>query len=192
VPAFLQLASELAAARAPAALVRRAIRAAADEQRHAMLTARLAERHLGRPAVVQLPEVARRQPLAPGANTVRLAVESWLDGCCSEGRAAAQAAVAADRAQDHATRSALAGIANDEHRHAELAWAVLEWALQAGGADARDAVHELGAVAASTVAHEHAPAGLEAHGRLAADTLNAVAGEHDVRSRARLRSALAV
>jgi hypothetical protein len=76
VPAFLQLASELAAARAPASLVRRALRAAADERLHTALTARLAERHLGRPVVVRPPEVARRRPLARDANTVRLAVES--------------------------------------------------------------------------------------------------------------------
>jgi hypothetical protein len=192
VPAFLQLASELAAAGAPQVLVRRALRAAADEQAHAQLTAQLAARHLGRAAVVRAPEVALRRALAPHASTIRLATESWLDGCCSEGRAAAQVTVAAERAHDRATRAVLTKIAGDEQRHADLAWSILSWALHAGGADARDAVHELAVAgtAETTVDSEHAPAGFEAHGRLAADTLGLVARAHAVRSHARFHRAL--
>jgi hypothetical protein len=191
VPAFLQLASELAAAGAPRALVRRALRAAADEQAHARLTAQLAVRHLGRPAIVRVPEVALRRTLTPHASTVRLATESWLDGCCSEGSAAASVAVAAERAYESATRAVLAEIARDEQRHAELAWSILSWALQAGGEDARDAVHDAAAAstAETTVDNEHAPAAFEPQGRLAADTLGTVARAHARRSRARLHGA---
>ncbi|HMI94171.1 MAG TPA: hypothetical protein VK509_22520 [Polyangiales bacterium] len=192
VPAFLLLAGELAAAHAPHALVQRALRAAADEQLHAGLTAQLAERHLGRPALVRVPEVVQRRALEAGASTVRLAIESWLDGCCAEGRAAAQAATAAERSHDVAARAVLARIAADEQRHAELAWSILEWALRAGGADARDAVHELLTADETVVDSEHAPGGLEAHGRLAADTLNAVAREHGERARARLHDSIGV
>jgi hypothetical protein len=193
VPAFLQLASELADAHAPAALIRDALHAAADEQRHTRLTAQLAETHLGRPIAIDVPEITPRRALPSAASTLRLALESWLDGCCAEGRAAAHAAAASSRAEDPATRAVLARIAADEQRHAELAWSILRWALRAGGDDARDAVHELAGATTddSAVAREHAPQGFECHGRLAADTLNAVAREHHERSRARLRSALA-
>ncbi|HMI94170.1 MAG TPA: hypothetical protein VK509_22515, partial [Polyangiales bacterium] len=85
VPAFLQLASELADAHAPTTLIRRALQAAADEHAHARLTARLAERHLGRPVLARIPEVARRRAVRADASVLRLAVESWLDGCCAEG-----------------------------------------------------------------------------------------------------------
>ena len=61
VPAFLQLAAELARLHAPAPLIARALEAARDEQRHTELCMRLARRHLERCAVPALPAVVQRQ-----------------------------------------------------------------------------------------------------------------------------------
>ena len=50
------------------------------------------------------------------------------------------AAHARDRATDGATRAALARIAEDEARHAELAWRFVSWALATGDVEVRAAV----------------------------------------------------
>jgi hypothetical protein len=91
------------------------------------------------------------RPLSPQAAAPRwasrsseaiadVAREAWLDGCLAEGIAATQAGEAACASRDPRTAAAHAQIARDERRHAELAWRVLGWAWQAGGALARDAV----------------------------------------------------
>ena len=188
IPAFLQLARELHVAGAPTSLVRRALSAAADEQRHARLCSALAQRHLGRPIAVVIPELSARPALPRRAALLRLATESWLDGCLGEGRAAAQAAAAAARTHDVGARDALTGIADDEQRHAELAWSILHWTLELAGDDARHAVHCAFRSAETAVPADHAPHGLDAHGRLDAATLTAIATQHTDRARARLHA----
>ncbi len=69
-----------------------------------------------------------------GARLLRLAVESWEDGCLGEG-------LAAERAR-RSRGPVNARIARDEQRHADLAWSVLAWALAEGGRPVRDAVAE--------------------------------------------------
>ena len=188
VPAFVQLAGELYAAGAPAALVQRALSAAADEQRHARLCARLAERHLSRPIAIHVPALPARPALPRREALLRLAGESWLDGCLNEGSAAAQASAAADRTCDPEARTILGSIAADERRHTELAWSILEWTFRSAGDDARDHVHRITRSAGTAVPadHEQAPPGLAEHGRLDADALTAIADDHAARSRARL------
>jgi hypothetical protein len=185
VPAFLQLAAELAAQRAPATLVQRALAAARDEVRHAEQCASLAARHLRQRISPVLPEIAPRALLAGTAGILRLAIESWLDGCLAEGTAAAQAARAASLSQDRAAHALQRGVADDEHRHAELAWSILGWTLGRGGDDVRDALRAV-RDAESAPAAEPAPDGLEHHGRLGQHALVEVDREHRRASRQRL------
>ena len=183
VPAFLQLACELLAQAAPAQLVERALDAACDEIRHAQQCAELASRWSGRSVTPALP-VFESRPVLPGLpGLVRLAVESWSDGCISEGLAARQACVASRRTRERDAQRLQAAIARDEARHAELAWSILEYCVRAGGEPVRAALRE--------VALEAQPStqpldGLEAYGRLGPRALAAVDRLHRERSHERL------
>jgi hypothetical protein len=137
IAAFGRLALELMALGAPTGLVRDAHRAALDEVEHAELCLAIASANAGAPlSLGALPEAAaapRRPDLAA------LAVESLVEGCLGEGVAAAHAQEASRGAEGPAA-AALARIAIDEARHAELAWAVLGWCLREGGEAVREAV----------------------------------------------------
>ena len=142
VPAFMQLADQLAAVRAPETLVRRAILAAYDEMRHAELAARAAVHH-GGGVPVSLGRVGphtRARATGPDA-LLRLALESWVDGCLGEGRAAEVARAEARAARCDRAASLQALIARDEAAHAELAWDVLAWSLREGAERVRDALY---------------------------------------------------
>jgi hypothetical protein len=141
VPAFLQLAAELLAHGAPLSLVERALDAACDEVLHASACAEMASRLLGYQVWPTLPELRPR----PTPSLVRLAVESWLDGCLGEGAAAKRAAREVLVARDARTRAVWARIAEDESHHAELAWDILGWTIDRAGSAARDAVGAAGA-----------------------------------------------
>jgi hypothetical protein len=138
VPAFLQLAADLLAHHAPGVLVDRALDAARDEMVHAVLCAELASRHLGACVWPQVPEEDVRPPVPGLPGLARLAAESWLDGCLTEGVAAARAARAESLAEDPETRAVARRIAADEHRHAELGWSILAWTARRAGDAVRD------------------------------------------------------
>jgi hypothetical protein len=120
VPAFAAIASELRSYGAPAALVHGAERALRDEVRHARLTARLAQR-FGAHAVAP---VVERMPLR---SLEAFALDNAVEGCVNETYAAAEASYRAARAADRDVAQALASIAEDETRHAELSWAIDHW-----------------------------------------------------------------
>jgi hypothetical protein len=61
----------------------------------------------------------------PGNQTVL----TFREGCVGETVAALEAREALDRASDPEVRSVLERIAEDEQRHAELAWRFVRWAL---------------------------------------------------------------
>jgi hypothetical protein len=128
VPAFERLARELEAHGAPEGLRRRALRAAADEVRHAAKVTELASRE-GAQARVPRPRV---RPPRASAGSLRsleaVARENAVEGCVHETFAAAVALAQAARAVDPRVRAAMKGIAADEVRHAALAWAVARWA----------------------------------------------------------------
>jgi hypothetical protein len=132
IPAFLALAAELRALGAPRELEERALAAAQDERRHTAACLAVAGDLAGLDlALGPLPRPSpSREPR--GARLLRLAVESWEDGCLGEG-------LAAERARR--SRGPInARIARDEQRHADLAWSVLAWSLAEGGRPVRDAV----------------------------------------------------
>jgi hypothetical protein len=142
--AFQRMARELATAGAPAALVRAARNAAEDEARHTELCARMA----GRPFwLLPLDDTYAEARWAAGSREARptLGREAWIDGCIGEGIAAAQAA-SAGAMSGGAEAEVQRAIAADERRHAELAWAILEWTWREGGGRARDAIAEAAAI----------------------------------------------
>jgi len=109
--------------------------------------------------------VTSARPLLAGqAALVRLAIESWVDGCLGEGAAAACAAQEATSTTRPDIRSTQQRIAQDEARHAELAWDVLQWSLQAGGRDVREALHATAAAKPADPATDHAGDSFEEYG----------------------------
>ena len=118
--AFLELARDLAGHGAPVGLVAECRRAAADEVRHAVVTARLAT---DRGASL---EVAMVKESTPPTST-ELAVANAVDGCVGESWAALLATHQAAASPDAEIAAAMAVIAADETRHAALAWSVADW-----------------------------------------------------------------
>jgi hypothetical protein len=185
VASFSRFSLELLAAGAPSGLLELAHQAALDEIRHARLCFALAAAYAG-------------EPLAPGpfplggevrvrASLLEISVSTIEEGCIGETVAALVAAEQLARATDPAVRAALAQIAADEARHAELAWRTAAWAVRAGGDDVRAAVARAlhaalgGAGRAKPVAWTGSPPTLEAHGLLdAATRAQVVAGAMEV------------
>jgi hypothetical protein len=145
VHAFELLERELVAHGAPRSFALRSRRAARDEVRHARDVARLA-RSLGgkpsKPCVVPLAEVRSLEAIA---------LENAVEGCVRETYGALVAQHQAARARSPVVRRLYARIAEDETRHAALAWDVARWTeARASSAERRriraalhDAVHEL-------------------------------------------------
>jgi hypothetical protein len=192
IPAFIQLAHELTAQQAPASLVQRALDAARDESRHAQGCAELAARYQRHAIMPALPRYTPRPISAGRDGLVRLAVESWVDGCLAEGRAARQAEHAAELALPGAAQQLQRGIARDEHRHAELAWDTLAWALSEAPDEVRAAVRARRDCEAAPVADADAPPGLQRFGRVAAREIDRIAEQHAADSGKRLERLLAV
>jgi len=121
VTAFRHLAHELSALGAPPDLVARAFAAADEEVQHAAAKCDLARR---RGVAVTLPDVAT----PPVRDLAALARENVVEGCVRETWGALLATWQGAHAADVTARAALATIAVDESRHAELAWDVDDWA----------------------------------------------------------------
>ncbi len=121
IAAFRTLRAELVAHRAPRELVLLAERSAKDEVRHTRATARLARRFGATPKLAKVRRGAIRSLEA-------LAIENAAEGCVRETFGALLAAYQAVHAEDADVRAQMAKIADDETRHAALAWAVAEWA----------------------------------------------------------------
>lgn len=129
IASFGRFVMDLLALGAPADLLAGAAQALRDEVEHATLCFGIASRTSGR-------------SVGPGslrASTPDLAPQTagdivWgalAEGCIGETVAAALAAARRDVAKDPETRAALVRIAEDEARHAELAYRFLGWALGA-------------------------------------------------------------
>ncbi|WP_437951801.1 hypothetical protein WME98_14210 [Sorangium sp. So ce296] len=129
--------------------------------------------------------------MAPGipvaADLEALARAAAEEGCVGETVAALIAAEQRARAEDAAVRAALQAIADDEARHAELAWLTVAWAIGAGGEPVRRGVAEVFEAAAASLGGppptrsepgRGRAAALAAHGCLAGSDL------HELRSAA--------
>jgi hypothetical protein len=117
VLAFARMHGELRALRAPRSLLAEVTRAMRDERRHARTIARIARRLGGSAPAVRARTFRARSSLA-------MARENAVEGCVRETFGALVATWQAGHAQDPEVKCAMARIAVDETRHAELSWAV--------------------------------------------------------------------
>lgn len=171
VASFARFALELVAVGAPAELLADAAAAMRDEVRHAELAFGLAARF---GAGMQGPGPLHSGP-ARSASLEDVVVATVREGCIGETLAAAEAELAATRASDPAVCAALQEIAEDEARHAALAWRVVQWAL-AHEPSLREVVAQAFAEAGSMdlAPVDPAPRGLEAYGVLCGDTVTSL------------------
>jgi hypothetical protein len=174
IASFGRFAFELLAVGAPADLVAAAHRAAVDEVEHARLCFALAGAYRGEPVAPSPFPFAGRVEVS--ADLASIAARAVREGCVGETLAALQAAEQLAAAEDPRVREALRVIADDEARHAELAFRFVAWALSHGGAEVRAAV--AGAFAAPVGLPEPGdlPEGMAAHGRLSPTHVRALLG----------------
>jgi hypothetical protein len=127
VAAFHRLSLTLLALGAPAPLLARSALAACDETRHAELARTVAER-LGSCRFKFAPF-----PSGLAANIeqtpVELALSALQDGCLGEAASARILTQAALECEALELARALTQVAEEERAHAELAWAIVEYAL---------------------------------------------------------------
>ncbi len=120
VTAFERLAGELAEHGAPDALVAEAERSAGDERRHTRAVRELARRYGAEPS-------DERPAVGPVRALAAVGVENAVEGCVRETWGALLAWWQATHASDPAVARAYRAIADDETRHAQLAWDVDDW-----------------------------------------------------------------
>jgi len=173
IASFARFTLELLAWGAPSHLVADAQRAAADEIDHARrcfsLASRYAKKAFGPGPLALHGRLFASSLAAAAAATVK-------EGCVGETIGAVQASYQHAQACDPSVRAALAVVAADEARHAELAWRFVGWALSAGGDAVRAAVTRAFDEACAEVRARTCDTPLavdatlwRAHGRLSAD-----------------------
>lgn len=120
VHAFARFAEELQELGAPEALVSDAWRSALEEIAHTQMVSLIAARYGG---AVPKPHIVP----PPARDAFSIALENAIEGCVRETYGALVAWYQAEAASDPMVKSAMAQIAEDETRHAELSWRVAEW-----------------------------------------------------------------
>jgi hypothetical protein len=146
--AFRVLARELAFHSAPSSLVRAARRSAVEEGHHARATRRLARRFGATPLR------ARYGATLPVRTVEGIATENAIEGCIRETYGAAIAWWQARQAGDRRIARAMARIAADETRHANLSWDIAAWAEQRLTPAARERVERAKANAVAALRAE--------------------------------------
>jgi hypothetical protein len=136
VEAFRLLGRELRAHGAPEQLRLCARRAAREELRHTRLTAALAVHFGAEPVVPTYGPTPAIRPLEA------VALENAVEGCARETYGAIVALWQAEHAGDSQVAGVMREIAQDEVRHAELSWAIAEWAAPRLTGEARSRVAE--------------------------------------------------
>lgn len=138
IAAFARFGLQLMALGAPPELVLETQAALVDEVEHARVSFAVAAALAGRPVG------AGALPAAVGElsrGRAAFVVETFREGCVGESIAAAVVGLAAARCGDPVLRAILERIAEDELRHAALAWRAVRWALaQADGDELRAAL----------------------------------------------------
>lgn len=183
IASFARATLSLLALGAPPEILADTQRAALDEVDHARRSFSLVSRYAGAP---EGPGALEMQGALGAVDHASFAVDTLREGCVGETLAAWVAAAQAARATDPMAREALAVIAADETRHAELAWRTVAWCVRAGGERVRravsDAVRAMADGGAMPGPFEDVPAGVSAaawsaHGRLDAATAARVTRE---------------
>lgn len=188
---FSLLCLQLLGLGAPARLLGECQNAARDEVAHAKLCFALATAYAGRALGPGPLDISN---LDPSGDFTTLARASFLDGCIGEGFAAKVARCALVPAADATVRRALAVIAADETRHAELAWSIVAWCLARSPATVKPALE----AAAHALPPPDAPtslgaagnaclsASLRAHGRVPMSERRVLMARAEHRARRRL------
>jgi len=133
IAAFAKLQLQLMAHGAPMDLVERVAEALRDEVRHTQVA-------LGFSGLDALGPLPLRQAVDPSISLAELTADAVREGCVGETLSALLTRAAAEHAPTPAERDALHSIADDEDRHAALSWALVAWAVEAGGPEVEDAV----------------------------------------------------
>jgi hypothetical protein len=126
IAAFARFSLQLLALGAPPELVGACTEAMADETRHARQCFGLAARYAGRSFAPGPLDVTGALAEVSLRDVLELVVR---EGCIGETAAALEATWAADAAADPVVREVLRGIAEDEGRHAALAFKFVAWAV---------------------------------------------------------------
>jgi hypothetical protein len=136
IASFARFSLQLLAVGAPIDLVRRAHEAALDEVAHAELCFELASRYGA--ANVTAGELPLGGTVVESVELGDLALAAFEEGCIGETLGALEAAIASTMATSPNIKATLERIADDEGRHAELAWLFVRWALSVGGSSIRE------------------------------------------------------
>ena len=138
VASFGRFALELMAVGAPPALIAATHRAILDEIRHAQLCFGLASAYAG--AAIAPGTFPFSGYVEISTDLATIAARAVREGCIGETLAALALDDRIATTDDPVVRDVLASLAEDEARHAELAWRAVAWAVRAGGAPVRRAV----------------------------------------------------
>jgi hypothetical protein len=153
VASFARFTLELMAVGAPMDMIEEAQRAGLDEIAHARACLAIAQTYAkGEGLEAGALDVSGLTIRTSLSDVVRAAVS---EGCCGETLAAIALQRASASCVDQDTRAVLALIADDEARHAQLAFRFVAWAVATGGNEVRAAVaeafeHELRALSLGT------------------------------------------
>ena len=131
IASFARFTLELLSLGAPPELLAQSQQAAADEVRHAQLAYGLASAFAQQPLG---PGPLSLSGVVPASDLRAFALSLIAEACVGESIGAAEALAAAEAVPEPTLRAALRAVAEDEARHAALAWRALGWALR--GADA--------------------------------------------------------
>jgi hypothetical protein len=174
VYAFLDIERELAAHGAPSHLVDAARCAAEDEVRHARMTAGLARRFGARR--VERPQVDSTSP----RDLEGLLLDNAIEGCVRETYGAAVGVWQAENAVDPVVAKCMRQIAEDELRHAELAWAIAAWFEPKLSASSRRRIREARRAAITELRGElHQPVDTAVTGALGVPSAEAALRLHE-------------
>lgn len=138
VASFARFSLHLLAVAAPPDLLVAAHRAGLDEIAHARACFEIAGAYAGE-ALSPGPLRLSGDLLGP-LDLASIAAAAVIEGCVGETVASLEAREAAATARPESLRRALARIAEDEGRHAALAWRFVAWARQVGGPEVGAAV----------------------------------------------------
>jgi hypothetical protein len=139
IAAFSRFVLDLLSLGAPPELVDDATRAMLDESAHAKLCFGLASSFAATPLG---PSALGVSGSLDQRDLTEIVATTVLEGCVGETLAALEAAEALAHASDPAVRSALGRIAEDELRHAALAYRFVRWAITRFGVSVQQVVED--------------------------------------------------
>lgn len=177
VAAFARFVLHLLSLGSPPDLVLDAIKAMEDEVHHARLSFGIARQFTDEapaPGKMDISGV-----LLESDDPAAILKAAILEGCIEETISAAHAQVAFERATEPSIQRALARIAEDEARHADLAWRFVRWALEAYPELRASAEESFATAVATPYKYDHLDDSplLEPHGLLLSDSKSHVRQE---------------